>query len=157
MKTTHIFFISWPGFHWFFDDFSGIHGYFGRKNWKPWVVFMKPDKKQYKLSGATLSSRASAPALGPSAAPESFQFIFLSGFMKPPKVSIFPAKNIRETTETIKKMNETRSQKKTWFLFKTFKFCLLDRPFLAEKTKCNYFSTNLKPATLWSKTFFLPN
>ena len=113
MKTTHIFFILWAGFHWFFDDFSGIHGYFGRKNWKPWVVFMKPDKKiNWKLSGATLGPRASAPALGPSAAPESFQFIFLSGFMKSPKVSIFLPKNIRETNETIKKINETRSEKK---------------------------------------------
>ena len=32
--------------------------------------------------------------------------------MKPLKISIFPAKTIRETTETIKKINETRSQKK---------------------------------------------
>ena len=48
MKTTHIFFILWPGFHRFFDGFSGIHGYFGRINWKPWVVFMKPDKKKLK-------------------------------------------------------------------------------------------------------------
>ena len=63
--------------------------------------------------GPRASAPASAPAVGPSAAPESFQFIFLSGFMKPPKVSIFPAKNIRETTETIKNINETRSQKKS--------------------------------------------
>ena len=53
-----------------------------------------------------------SPALGPSGVPEKFQFIFLSGFMKPPKVSIFAPKNIRETPETIKKINETRSQKK---------------------------------------------
>ena len=32
--------------------------------------------------------------------------------MKPPKVSIFAPKNFRETPETIKKINETRSQKK---------------------------------------------
>ena len=68
---------------------------------------------------ASRSVPASAPALVPSAAPESFQFIFLSGFMKPPKVSIFPAKNIRETTETIKNIKETRSQKYAWFLFNT--------------------------------------
>ena len=67
---------------------------------------MKPDKKKIE------TSQAPRWALGPSAAPERFQFIFLSGFMKPPKVSNCPAKNIRETTETIKKMNETRSQKK---------------------------------------------
>ena len=33
-----------------------------------------------------------SPALGPSGVPEKFQFIFLSGFMKPPKVSIFAPK-----------------------------------------------------------------
>ena len=32
----------------FFDGFSGIQGYFDRINWKPWVVFMKPDKKKLK-------------------------------------------------------------------------------------------------------------
>ena len=36
----------------FFDRFRGIHGYFGSKNWKPWVVFMKPDKKQIQTSRA---------------------------------------------------------------------------------------------------------
>ena len=69
---------------------------------------------------ASLLSPASAQALGPSGVPEKFQFIFLSGFMKPPKVSIFAPKNIRETPETIKKINETRSQKKNaWFPIKT--------------------------------------
>ena len=50
-----------------------------------------------------------SPALGPSGVPEKFQFIFL----------ILPPKNIRETPETIKKINETRSQKKmSGFLLK---------------------------------------
>ena len=74
---------------------------------------MKPDKKNWIFSDTPLGPRASAPALGPSGVPEKFQFIFLSGFMKPPKVSIFAPKNIRETPETIKKINETRSQKKS--------------------------------------------
>ena len=65
---------------------------------------MKPDKKK--------SSRSARWALGPSGVTEKFKFIFLSGFMKPPKVSIFAPKNFRETPETIKKINETRSQKK---------------------------------------------
>jgi len=58
---------------------------------------MKPDKKKLKL-------------LGQPAGPEG----------RPPKVSIFAAKNIRETPETIKKINETRSQnkKKRGFLVK---------------------------------------
>ena len=70
---------------------------------------------------ASLLSPASAQALGPSGVPEKFQFIFLSGFMKPPKVSIFAPKNIRETPENIKKINETRSQKKNaWFPINEF-------------------------------------
>ena len=80
---------------------------------------MKPDKKKIETSraprwalGPPFVASLLSPALGPSGVPEKFQFIFLSGFMKPPKVSIFAPKNIRETPETIKKINETRSQKK---------------------------------------------
>ena len=66
---------------------------------------MSPDKKNE-------SSQAPRSALGPSAAPDSFKFIFLSGFMKPPKLSIFPAKNIFKTTEIIKKSMKFRPQNK---------------------------------------------
>lgn len=48
-----------------------------------------------------------------------FRIIDVGGFMKPPKVLIFRVKNIRETTKTIKIINETRlHKKKASFLFK---------------------------------------
>ena len=79
-NVNHAYFFLWPGFHWFFDGFSGIHGYFGRKNWKPWVVFMKPDKKNWNLSGTPLGPRASAPALGPSGDAREVSIYFFVGF-----------------------------------------------------------------------------
>ena len=78
--------------------------------------FIKPEKKieTSRATHWTLRSPLRPPLRpsSPAGMPERFQFICMSDFMKPPKVSNFPAKNIHETTETIKKINETRSQKK---------------------------------------------
>ena len=144
----------------FFDIFGIIHEYFGKKTWKPFVVFMKVEKKVetwrplvvfmkweteinwnhlvprlglWKFDGGrrrpSASSNPSANFHGPSLGtrwfqfisfshfmkppkPSRFQLIFLSTFMKPQMVSSFLAKNTRETTKNIKKIVETRSQKK---------------------------------------------
>ena len=100
MKTTHIFFILWPGFHWFFDGFSGIHGYFDSINWKPWVVFMKPDKKKMK------------PLRRP-AGPEKFQFFFVWFHEYHPRFSIFCSQKYPWIPlKSSKKSMKSRSQNK---------------------------------------------
>ena len=91
---------------------------FGGKKLKTLGGIHESRQKNWNFSDTPLVPRASAPALGLSGVPENFQFIFLSGFIKPPKGSIFASKNIRETPETIK-INEPRSQKNEWFPIKT--------------------------------------
>ena len=81
-----------------FDGFSGIHGYFRRiklktlggihKTWKKNETSEAPRWARGPPLRPPLRASRSAPALGPSGVPQRFQFIFLSGFMKPPKVSI---------------------------------------------------------------------
>ena len=100
---------------------------FRRIKFKPWVVFMKPNKKKnWNLWGTPLGPRASAPALGPSGVPQRFQFIFLLGFMKPPKVSILSCEKYPWNHWNHQKYqwNQITKKKNAWFLFKTSLFGL---------------------------------
>ena len=123
IRNHSYFFYFWTWISLIFLEFWLVFTNLLAGKFETLVVFMKFEKKKLKpiwrLGWALgpplrppLRASRSAPALGPSGVTEKFKFIFLSGFMKPPKVSIFAPTNIRETPETIKKINETRSQKK---------------------------------------------
>ena len=85
-------------------------------------------KKKLKLlghparpSGLRSSLRSSLRPSGPAGCPRSFNLFFCLVSWNHPRFQFLLPKNIREIPETIKKINETRSQQKKMngFLYKT--------------------------------------
>ena len=64
----------------FFEIVGVIHGYFGHKTWKPFVVFMKLGKKSLNLEGFAPIDRGRHRFMKPPK-PSRFQLISLSSFM----------------------------------------------------------------------------
>ena len=99
MEPTHIFLFYDLYFNDIFDGFSDIHGYLTGKiknlGWYSWNL-----KKQKIETSLRHPAGPSGLRSGPRAQWGAWEvsIYFLSGFMKPPKDSIFLAKNIRETS-----------------------------------------------------------
>ena len=95
-----------------FDGFSGIHGYFRRIKLKTLGGIHETWKKNETSEAPRWARGPPLRPSGPAGCLRGFNLFFCQVSWNHPRFQFYPAKNIRETTETIKNINETRSQKK---------------------------------------------
>ena len=125
MKTDTIFLFCYLNFINYFNLLGGIHDYFGEKILKTKVVFMKCEKKYPPGDSAEPSAPRFALRSGPQAQPshQVVSIYFYFALHETTLVSRFLAKIVVKPPRRLKKINETRSQKKKIrFPFKTINF-----------------------------------
>ena len=122
MKTTHIFFILWPGFHWYFWWFQWYSRIFWQEKLKTlggihetWQKKLKP--LRHPAGPSSLRSALRAPLRpplrpsGPARRLRGFNLFFCQVSWIPPKVFNFSCQNIRENHWNHQKINEIQLTK----------------------------------------------